>query len=120
MKPILIAVAALYAAVIASTVGLAEGSAEQFYKSRFFLSGLLARGAGVCGGDWKRTLKIALELVKTAELRAISNAYPKTVEQWGLEGAAAFNNGVMTEGIGPTCAYLATVCRDAEAIVRGH
>lgn len=51
MKPILIAVAALYAAVIASTVGLAEGSAEQFYKSRFFLSGLLARGAGVCGGD---------------------------------------------------------------------
>ena len=50
----------------------AQGTAADFYRSHYFLSGFLMRSSTVCGGDWKHTLRVALQIIRTPpELRRI-------------------------------------------------
>ena len=90
--------------------------ASTFYHSRYLLAGFLLRAGAVCGADSKRTIDAAFGLLNTSELKAVSKSYPDTTGQWMGEGAANFNNGVMKNGIGPTCAYAMTVRSQAEEI----
>ena len=92
--------------------------AAQFYQSRYILAGFLLRAAAVCNSG-KRTVDAAMNLLGTAELMAMSKAYPNTTEAWMSQGAGTFNNGVMTDGVGAACAYATTVRRQAEKIAKG-
>lgn len=93
-------------------------TAATFYQARYFLTGYLLRAAVVCEGDGKRTVDAGFGLLGSPELRAISKAYPKTIEQWMGEGSALFNRVVMNEGIGRACAYAITVRSRAEDMTR--
>jgi hypothetical protein len=65
------------------------------------------RSAKVCGGDWKRTVLAAYSAIRSPEIKAITKAYPKTVKQWGNEGAEDFNRAVMLHGIASASRYKA-------------
>jgi hypothetical protein len=109
---IAVGLVALTAAADAQTAGV-------YYQSRFHISGLLLRAATACGGDYKRTVNVALGLIGNPELKAVSKAYPGTTEQWMKGGADNFNTGVMTDGLASACAYALTVRGKAENILKG-
>jgi hypothetical protein len=88
------------------------------YQSNFLLAGFLVRAAAVCNVDSKRTISVGFDLVGTPELTAISKAYPDTTTKWMKDGAEKFNSKVMSDGIGPACAYAINERRKAEAVPR--
>jgi hypothetical protein len=98
--------------------GARPDSAAAFYMSRYYLAGFLLRAAKVCGGDTKRTIDAAFNLLGTPELEKMSKAYPDTTEQWMLEGGNNLNTGVMKEGIERTCDDAMTVRAKAEEIAK--
>jgi hypothetical protein len=105
---------------ISLTISVAADAqtASVYYQSRYHLSGLLLRASAVCGGDWKRTVDAAFNLISTPELKAISKAYPDTTEQWLKGGADNFNTGVMTDGLAKACAFALTARSKVEATVK--
>jgi hypothetical protein len=111
-------VAGLCIAVTISAPADAQ-TAGVYYQSRFHISGVLLRAAMVCGGDYKRTVRAAFDLVGNPELKAISKAYPETTQQWMKGGADNFNTGVMTDGLASACTYALTVRGKAESILKG-
>jgi ATP:corrinoid adenosyltransferase len=88
--------------------------AAAVYHSKYSLTGFLMRAAVVCDGDGKRTVDAAFGIISTPELRAVTKAYPATVNQWMQEGSASFNEKVMKVGIGSACEDAMAVRRRAE------
>jgi hypothetical protein len=93
-----------------------NGAAGEQYRARFFLSGMLLRASAVCGGNWKSSASVAIELIATPEMKAVSAAYPETTKNWSMEGAENFNTGVMQDGIGPACRYAEQMRKKAKLI----
>jgi hypothetical protein len=77
--------------------------AESRYRAAWYLSGHLMRSSKVCEGDWKRTIRAAYKTISAPEIKAITKAYPKTVQAWGNQGADNFNRDVMMHGISIAC-----------------
>jgi hypothetical protein len=75
-------------------------NAATFHESRYSLMGFLLRSSAVCGGDAKPTIDAAFGLVSSPEFMAMNKGYPQTTQKWMGEGAANFNNAVMTDGVG--------------------
>ena len=94
-----------------------EPEAMKFYRATFFVSGELMRASMVCGGDWKRSARISLDLIANSEMKAISNGFPKLTHQWLNDGAANFNNGVMTSGLALACAEMERTRAEAENLL---
>ena len=95
---------------LCTAVDAGEGAATA-YRSRYMLSGFLTRAAAVCAADkrnFKHFLDAGLRVLGTPELRAVSKAYPSTTGQWMKDGAETFNSRVMSDSIGPACAYAIT------------
>jgi hypothetical protein len=82
-------------------------TAKRFYESRYFLAGLLLRAGYVCDNEPKSLITTAFKLLDTNELKKITEAYPKTTEQWMQQGANNFNSVTMKEGIASACALAA-------------
>lgn len=97
----------------------ADESAETFYASRFFLSGFLLRSTAVCQKNVQHTVNIALSLIATPDLKALSGAYPKSTQGWTAEGANVFDMGVMHDGLRAACVYAIRTTNEAEVIVKG-
>jgi hypothetical protein len=109
------------AAVLVQSPGATAGAqtAGDIYRSHYFLAGLLSRSSTVCGGDWKHTDLIALQLIRNPpELRRITEAYPATTRQWANEGASAFNAEVYANGLASACALAAKTLAEAEIILK--
>jgi hypothetical protein len=102
-----------------------EASASTRYHARYLIAGFLLRTAAVCGRDnerdTRRTIEAAFNLLNGPELEATSKGYPDTIRKWMEDGADDFNNGVVSAGVGPTCAYAMTVRGKTEEIAQaGH
>ena len=97
---------------------ISRESAATFYHSRYVLAGFLLRAGAVCGGDWKRTITAGFRLLSVEEFKTMSKAYPDTTHQWMDEGAANFNTGTMTDGVGASCAHAMKVRTEAEEIAK--
>ena len=82
------------------------------YEERFIVTGALLRAAIVCG--WQaQHIEDALSPVSAAELQSIARAYPKTTEQWMMNGANTFNSQVMQMGVKAACDLAVKVRREA-------
>lgn len=89
-----------------------------YYRSQYYLTGLLLRAANVCNGD-RRDLEAAFVLLQTDELKTFSAAYSRTTEEWMMRGATNFNSMVMKMGIPAACQSAAQTLREARSISQG-
>src|SRR4051794_27559202 len=84
-----------------------EATAQQSYRSRYFLAGVLLRAGTVCNDESKLTIATAFRLLDSTELRMVSAAYPAMTKKWMEEGAETFNTATMENGIISACARAA-------------
>src|SRR5947209_7160751 len=95
------AIALTAGVLIAGAVGsglMQTASAQgDVYRARFFLAGNATRAAVVCNNKW--LAETGFSSISSNEFKAFMHAYPKTWEQWMLEGSQNFNALVMKEGI---------------------
>jgi hypothetical protein len=112
----LVAIAMTATPALAQDDNAIAGGAQAYYASRYFVAGFLMRASAVCGGDWKRTVAAGSDILRTAELKAISRGFPNRTREWMMEGADNFNAGVMADGIGAACSYALEVRAKAEAM----
>ena len=84
------------------------------YRARLLLSGYLIRSSAACKGpNAKQVIDTATRYGGGGELGDFNRAFPKTAEAWLLEGAAHFNEDVMSKGLRATCAEAIKTAREA-------
>jgi len=94
---------------------IAEDDAELSYAGSFYVAGFLTRSAVACPGEEaKRTVRAALGLLASSELKAVLRGFPKKTKRWMLEGAHNFNAGAMKDGISAACEYALKIRDEAE------
>lgn len=102
---------------LALSAGISTAVADEktdYYGSRFYLSGMLLRSSRVCTertsfAELKTRIDLALNLIATNEMKEFSKAFPKMSAERLEQGGAAFNQGVMTDGVSAACAYAEKV-----------
>jgi hypothetical protein len=89
-------------------------TAGEIYQVDITMSGFLLRSVIVCGHkwgthEWQRTSDVAIKILK--HVQDFTEAFPKTAEQWGKEGAYQFNGDVMEVGIDTACSRAREIHR---------
>lgn len=87
---------------------------DNLFKSRIFLSDLMLRSTRVCGerdsaAELKARIDLAFRLLSADPMKEFSAAFPKKSQEWQEQGASAFNQGVLTDGISKACDYARKV-----------
>jgi hypothetical protein len=93
--------------VVAAPVG--AQAAATVYHSLYYRSEFLFRSTQFCKGDMKRRADIALGLIGTPEMLAVTNGFPALTKRWMVEGSTAFNDRIMSKGVYGACALAAKV-----------
>jgi hypothetical protein len=90
------------------------------YKKRYALAGFILRAVGICAKNKKETqwFLSGLDVIGNEELRAFSKAFPKKINEWMKDGAAAMNDKVMSEGIPIACAFAKSERERAAALAK--
>jgi hypothetical protein len=94
-----------------------EDTAAAIYRDRYILAGVLIRAGAVCNdnkGKARRLVDAGFGVLDPPELRSVSQAFPKTIEQWMKDGAQTFNQQVMKDGITAACEFADTEKKRAQ------
>ena len=89
-----------------------EGGFQEKHKTYFVLSGFFLRASVACGGDPEKLIKLSGQTVSSRELKVFAAAFPKTVENWMINGAETFNAIALKDGIQTACGPALEFFRD--------
>lgn len=101
-------VAMLAMAAVPATAQPKDGTAEAYYRSQFWASGVYRRASVACGKDRQKTLTTrAFSIFDTEDLLAFHSAYTGKAGEWAIEGSHDFDVYVMRVGLTAACKAVA-------------